>query len=50
MTLEEMCFFNNEHWNIDCVRKIGVHSVYTPDGMTRGAWKEARKAFRMVDW
>jgi len=50
VALEEMCFFDNEHWNIECVRKIGVHSVYTPDGMTRGAWKEALKAFGMTDW
>ena len=48
--LHEMCFFDNEHWNIECVRKIGVLSLYTPDGMTRRAWKEALKAFGMHDW
>ena len=48
--LEEMCFFDNEHWNIECVRKIGVLSIYTPDGMTRSAWKDALKTFRMHDW
>lgn len=50
IALEEMCFFDNEHWNIECVRKIGVLSIYTPDGMTRGAWKDALKAFQMHDW
>ena len=48
--LEHMCFFDNEHWNIDCVRKIGVESIYTPDGMTRGAWKAALKVIEMHDW
>lgn len=47
---DEMCFFDNEYWNIECVRKIGVQSIYTPDGMTRSAWKDALKVFDMADW
>ena len=34
---EEMCFFDNEYWNIEYVRKLGVESIYTPDNMTRKA-------------
>lgn len=47
---DQMCFFDNEYWNIECVRKIGVASIYTPDGMTRSAWKEGLKIFEMNDW
>ena len=47
---EEMCFFDNEYWNIKCVMPIGVSSFYTPKGMTREAWKDALKEFGMADW
>lgn len=47
---KDMCFFDNEHWNVECVRKLEVESIYTPDGMTRSAWKDALKVFGMTDW
>jgi len=44
---EEMSFFDNEHWNIQDVSRAlpGVKCFYTPDGMTRRAWKDAKAAF-----
>mmetsp|Transcript_24904 Transcript_24904/g.36486 ORF Transcript_24904/g.36486 Transcript_24904/m.36486 type:complete len:195 (-) Transcript_24904:193-777(-) len=47
---DDMCFFDNEHWNIQCVQGINVHSIYTPDGMTKKAWRDALKHFEMTDW
>jgi magnesium-dependent phosphatase 1 len=47
---EEMCFFDNEHWNITCVQKLGVPSFFTPHGMTRSAWTAALKHFHMQDY
>mmetsp|Transcript_8251 Transcript_8251/g.19137 ORF Transcript_8251/g.19137 Transcript_8251/m.19137 type:complete len:168 (+) Transcript_8251:195-698(+) len=44
---ENMCFFDNEIWNIRCVSKLGVKSIYTPDGMTTEAWEEALSNFRL---
>lgn len=31
---EDMIFFDNERRNFSNVRKLGVHCVHTPDGMT----------------
>ncbi len=45
---EEMCFFDNEYWNIKSVSGLGVKCIYTPDGMTRAAWDEAKKEFSFV--
>lgn len=44
---EEMCFFDNEQWNIlDVSRSLpDVKCIYTPDGMTRQAWKQAKAEF-----
>ena len=44
---EEMAFFDNENWNIRDVSKSlpQVKCYYTPDGMTRKAWDEAKKHF-----
>lgn len=43
---EEMCFFDNEFWNIQDVSKsLPVKCIYTPDGMTLSAWEEAKAAF-----
>lgn len=44
---EQMCFFDNEHGNIRSVSKLGVKCLYTPDGMTREAWREALGMFDM---
>jgi len=42
---EEMCFFDNEHWNIRGVSQLGVKCFHTPDGMTKEAWNEALETF-----
>lgn len=47
---EQMCFFDNEEWNIQCVSRLGVTCIYTPDGMTRKDWREALAAHGMTDW
>eukprot|EP00957_Ditylum_brightwellii_P205580 15344480-Ditylum_brightwellii.AAC.1 len=44
---ENMCFFDNEQWNIHSVAQLGVKCIYTPEGMTREAWIEALEMFRM---
>jgi magnesium-dependent phosphatase 1 len=48
---EEMCFFDNEHHNIKDVSKSlpGVKCFYTPDGMTRKAWDDAKADFGLSD-
>lgn len=45
-----MCFFDNEYWNIEDVRSKlpTVKSYYTPDGMSREAWDDAMKEFKMI--
>ena len=43
--LDQMVFFDNERGNITSVAKIGVHSVYCPDGMTRQIWDEGMRGF-----
>lgn len=44
---KDMCFFDNEQWNIlDVSRELpDVTCVYTPDGMTKQAWEKAKKDF-----
>jgi magnesium-dependent phosphatase 1 len=46
----EMCFFDNENWNIkDVQEKLpDVKCYYTPQGMTRDAWNKALHHFNMV--
>jgi magnesium-dependent phosphatase 1 len=46
---EEMCFFDNERYNIDNVLSHlpKVNCFYTPDGMTRQAWQHAKAQFGM---
>lgn len=38
---EEMVFFDNERRNLVDVKQLGVHTVYTPNGMTWKAWTKA---------
>ena len=46
---DQMSFFDNEHWNIqDVQRKLPVKCFYTPDGMTKKAWKEALAEFDLI--
>mmetsp|Transcript_26876 Transcript_26876/g.64111 ORF Transcript_26876/g.64111 Transcript_26876/m.64111 type:complete len:300 (+) Transcript_26876:314-1213(+) len=42
---EEMVFFDNEYGNIRSVSKLGVHCVYTPDGMHHQHWDDAKREF-----
>ncbi|KAG7351255.1 magnesium-dependent phosphatase [Nitzschia inconspicua] len=44
---EDMVFFDNENWNIRSVSKLGVKCIYTPDGMQKKHWDQAKKAFGM---
>jgi len=36
---EDMIFFDSEQGNIKSVKKLGVTSVYYPDGMTEAIWR-----------
>lgn len=42
---EDMLFFDNEMRNCREVRKLGVTSVYTPDGMTDRVWRDGLAQF-----
>lgn len=41
----EMIFFDNERYNIDSVKQLGVHSIYCPDGLTREVWEGALRRY-----
>lgn len=45
---EQMLFFDNEYSNIRSVSSLGVKCIYTPDGMQKEHWEEAKKAFDIV--
>ena len=47
---DQMCFFDNEHWNIRGVSQLGVKCFHTPDGMTVEAWNSALDAFGITDF
>lgn len=40
---EDMLFLDNERWNITEVSKLGVLSVYCPNGLTAHEWERALK-------
>ena len=42
---EDMLFFDNEMGNIRSVSKLGVKSIYCPDGMLREVWDSALKDY-----
>jgi magnesium-dependent phosphatase 1 len=46
----EMSFFDNENWNIQDVSRSlpDVKCYYTPNGMTREAWEQAKRDFGMA--
>jgi magnesium-dependent phosphatase 1 len=46
---QDMVFFDNEKWNVKSVSKLGVKCIYTPDGMQKRHWEEAKRAFGMED-
>jgi len=41
---EDICFFDNEHWNVKDVSKglPDVKCYYTPNGMTKQVWEQAK--------
>ena len=41
----DMIFFDNEYGNIRDVSKLGVTSVYCPDGMTQEIWMKGLEQF-----
>jgi magnesium-dependent phosphatase 1 len=45
---DEMVFFDNEYGNIRTVSSLGVTCIYTPDGMERKHWDEAKRAFGLL--
>ena len=49
IALADMAFFDNEYGNIRSVSKAlpAVKCYYTPDGMTREAWEQAKRDFGM---
>lgn len=42
---EQMAFFDNEYGNIRTVSGLGVKCYYTPDGMTKDHWDQAKADF-----
>jgi hypothetical protein len=46
---EEMVFFDNEYCNIRSVAALGVRCIYTPDGMMKHHWDEAKRMFAVDD-
>ena len=42
-----LVFFDNEHYNIKQVAKLGVKCIYTPDGMRKHHWEEAKQKFNL---
>ena len=42
----DMVFFDNENGNIRSVSKLGVRSIYCPQGMTEKIWKQGIEAWR----
>jgi magnesium-dependent phosphatase 1 len=42
---DEMVFFDNEYGNIRSVSSLGVTCIYTPDGMERQHWDDAKAKF-----
>lgn len=42
---EEMLFFDNEKYNVDSVKKLGVKCVYCPQGLTLEAWQQGLGMF-----
>jgi len=41
----DMIFYDNEYSNITSVSSLGVHSVYSPDGMTKEIWEKSLAEF-----
>eukprot|EP00004_Rigifila_ramosa_P004539 TRINITY_DN1503_c0_g1_i3.p2 TRINITY_DN1503_c0_g1~~TRINITY_DN1503_c0_g1_i3.p2 ORF type:complete len:201 (-),score=35.00 TRINITY_DN1503_c0_g1_i3:7-558(-) len=41
-----MIFFDNEQGNIRDVSKLGVHCIYTPNGVTEREWQSALESWR----
>ncbi len=46
----DMAFFDNEEWNIHDVSRglPEVKCFYTPNGMTKQVWEEAKAAFNLL--
>lgn len=42
---EQMAFFDNEYGNIRTVSSLGVKCYYTPDGMMKEHWDQAKADF-----
>ena len=43
--LSEMVFFDNQRNNCHTAERIGVHAVYTPDGVTHSIFEDALEAW-----
>lgn len=41
----EMLFFDNEMYNITSVQKLGVHCIYSPEGMTEEIWNRGLEIY-----
>ena len=43
---DRVVFYDNEHWNIENVKQLGVHCVYTPNGMNKyDYWDNIKENF-----
>eukprot|EP00474_Spongospora_subterranea_P009351 CRZ09809.1 hypothetical protein [Spongospora subterranea] len=45
-SFKDMIFFDNQQDNCQTVSKLGVHCVYTPDGLTRSLWDDGISSWR----
>ena len=45
ISFKEMMFFDNEMHNVTTVRKLGVHSICCPNGMTEQVWQDALEEY-----
>lgn len=45
IAFEDMIFYDNEYSNITSVGSLGVHAVFSPEGMTKKLWEESLRDF-----
>ncbi len=45
IAFEDMLFFDNESGNINTVSRLGVKSIYCPDGMTKEVWEHGLRQY-----
>ena len=49
LEFSDMMFFDNEIRNVRSVASLGVHCVFTPDGLTTASWEEGLRKYAEGD-